>query len=168
MIAAPVHPLPRQRYSVRQMRAQDVSNMNTLFVQSMDTDYHYFPNTYKQELIKDHSKLKLLRSILSPKSCVLIANSQQVMVGYCIIRLERLEPATLLWIYVDARARGMGIGRELVSETFRRAKHHRSPAIQLLTHNREEYFAQQGFSTLRRIPGMLAGVDMIIMRAELS
>lgn len=153
---------------IRTMQLQHVIDMNKKFVQSMHDDYVYFPTSYKSYLIRKHSLPQLIRSILSPKSCILLAyNTQSSLRGYCVMRLERSEPSTLLWIYVDQSARGSGIGKILVRAALERAKDYGSPGMQLLTHDRDDFFAQQGFERTHRISGMLAGVDMSIMKAVL-
>ncbi len=150
------------------MRLQDIAKMNTLFIQSMRADYRYFPPEFRNKLIRDHSVLRLIRAYLSPKSNIILVSVNGVVRGYCVIRLERTEPATLLWLYVDTASRGLGVGKKLVLDAVQRAKSHGSPAMQLVTHDRDDFFMNAGFSRVRRVSGMLAGVDMSIMRVELS
>ena len=96
MIEAPVQFADQSSFRVRPMHIGDVPSMNTLFIQSMDIDYDYFPDYFKKKLIRDHSKLKLYRSILSPKSYVLLAAAGHSLIENCIVHLEKAEPATLL------------------------------------------------------------------------
>lgn len=150
------------------MRLRDISIMNTLFIQSMESDYGYFPPAFKCKLIRDHSPFRLMKAYFSPKSTITLVSANGAIRGYCVIRLERTEPATLLWLYVDSASRGLGVGKRLVLDAVQRAKSYGSPSIQLVTHDRDDFFFHTGFSRVRRVSGMLAGVDMSIMRQELS
>lgn len=153
---------------IAHMRLRDILTMNTLFVHSMKSDYGYFPSEFRNKIIQDHSLPRLTRAYLSPKSSIILATVDGVVRGYCIIRLERTESATLLWLYIDSASRGLGMGKRLVLDAIQRAKLYGSPAMQLVTHDRDDFFLHTGFSRVRRVSGMLAGVDMSIMRIELS
>jgi hypothetical protein len=43
------------------------------------------------------------------------------------------------------------------------AAQHNLVALQLVTHDKEEFYAKYGFVPLRHVSGLVGGIDMVIM-----
>ena len=140
--------------------------MNILFMQSINTSYSYFPDSFKKTLKSQHNKSNILRAYLSPRSGIILGLYQNILQGYSIFRLDSEEPSTLLWLYVATGARGSGLGSRMVEATHNQVRDYGSSGIRLVTHDQADFFSNHGYVQLRRIPGLLAGVDMTSM--ELS
>jgi|GEM_PF-4174010 len=150
-------------FDIIPLTPQNIFAMNNIFIQSVNNSYGYFPDFFKKKLIKQHSVPHLLKAYISPKSYILLARQKNQWLGYCIARQSIDEPSSLLWLYVKPETRGSGLGASLVRQVQSKTTANGISSLQLVTHDQEDFFMSQGFQVVRRVPGLLAGVDMSVM-----
>lgn len=154
--------------SIRPARINDIIRLNKLFIQSIDTDFTYFSDSFKKKLASQHSIPRLAKAYLSPFAQLILAWDGHELVGYCLLRSEPKSLSYLHWMYVRPDQRGRKLGESLLQAAIETAESHHAHALQLVTHDKEEFYARYHFTPLRRIPGLIGGADMTVMELKLG
>lgn len=150
--------------SIRQVQFAELRKLHKLFVRSVNDGFSYFSPEFQQLMIRQHNTPRLFKALLSPRAniFVLYHNSENTIVGYCLVRHDRAK-SYLYWMYVLPAFRGSGLGSSLLGAALDEARSRRVDALQLVTHDKESYYKSAGFISIRHVAGLLGGVDMAIM-----
>lgn len=148
--------------NLRKMKLTDVITMNKLFVQSVDDSFGYFPSYYKKKLCKEHNLPRLVKAYFSPKARFSLLSTAGHDIGYCLLRTQA-NRAYLYWMYVQSGYRGLRAGEKLLFAALENARHLGMEVVELVTHDKEGFYLKYGFVPIKRITGLVGGVDMTIM-----
>lgn len=144
------------------MKLTDIISMNKLFVQSVDHSFEYFPIHYKKKLRKEHNIPRLIKAYFSPKTHFSLLSVDRHDIGYCLLRTQARR-AYLYWMFVQPSFRGLHAGERLLFAALETARRLDMEAVELVTHDKEGFYLKYGFVSIRRIAGLVGGVDMTIM-----
>jgi ribosomal protein S18 acetylase RimI-like enzyme len=150
------------QFGLRQMRLADVFTMNNLFMQSIDDSFTYFPVSFKRRLRREHNIPRLVKAYFSPKAVFLLLSNNGSDVGYCLVRTQA-NRANLLWMFVSPGCRGKHAGEKLLLAALDGARQRDLDAVELVTHDKEDFYSRYGFVAKKRVAGLVGGVDMTIM-----
>lgn len=162
----PTSAIKSDQFELRGMRLADVFSMNNLFVQSIDDSFTYFPAAFKKRLRREHNIPRLAKAYFSPKAIFMLLSMNDSDIGYCLVRMQA-NRANLLWMFVRPDCRGKHAGERLLLAALKAARQHNLDAVELVTHDREDFYSKYGFVTIRRVAGLVGGVDMTIMEHSL-
>ncbi len=126
-------------------RLRDVRQLRTLFVRSLETDFPYFPGSYKAEVNRQHSQLSLAASLLKKQRLIILARVQNQMAGYIIASGHADGVGEIYWLYVQPAYRRYGLGRGLVVRTLKDLHRLDMQAVRLMTYDSDNYYAKFGF-----------------------
>ncbi|QQS27190.1 GNAT family N-acetyltransferase [bacterium] len=147
---------------LRTMGLKDIRAMHNIFVHSVDDAFSYFPVEYRAKLRHQHNIPRLAKACISPRAhFFLLANNIQD-IGYCLVRFQQAR-AYLFWMYVVPDFRGSGAGESLLQAAIQIARDRNKETLELVTHDKESFYAKYGFIPRRRVAGLVGGVDMVIM-----
>ncbi|MDQ5943992.1 MAG: N-acetyltransferase [Patescibacteria group bacterium] len=147
---------------IRKMGLRDVRSLRRLFDRSVDDSFTYFPVEYRAKLRRQHSIARLVKAYVSPKAHFMLLTREGTDIGYCLLRFQQ-DRAYIFWMYVDPKFRGIRAGEQLLQSSIEVAAQHNLVALQLVTHDKEEFYAKYGFVPLRHVSGLVGGIDMVIM-----
>lgn len=147
---------------VRTMGLRDTRILHRLFSQSVDDSFTYFPDDYRSKLRRQHNLSRLLKARISPKAHFMLLAHESQDIGYCLLRFQQ-DRAYIFWMYVDPSFRGIGAGEKLLYSAIEQSRHRNMTALELVTHDKEGFYAKYGFTPLRHVAGLVGGVDMVIM-----
>jgi predicted N-acetyltransferase YhbS len=71
-------------------------------------------------------------------------------------------------MYVSPDQRGRKLGESLLRAAIETAESHHARVLQLVTHDKEDFYERYHFTPLRRIPGLIGGADMTVMELKLG
>lgn len=151
---------------LRMMGFQDIRAMRDIFCRSIDDSFDYFPVDYRNKLRRQHNLPRLAKACLSPKAHFMLLAHGAEDIGYCMVRFQQSK-AYLFWMYVDPGSRGIGAGELLLQAALKVADSYGKDALQLVTHDKEQFYAKYGFTSLRCVAGLVGGVDMVIMEYKI-
>lgn len=154
--------------SIRPIRLHEASRLKKIFDQALESDFNYFSNTYLHRVKKQNSLPHLTVAILRPQRLILGLWVDNELVGYTIACLKEKSRAYIYWLYIQPQCRGLGLGNYLLTSTlqnFQKSKIHR---VELITHNRKDFYIANGFIIDRFAPKLIEGVDVYLMSRELS
>lgn len=157
----------RQDYTIHLMRLSDIAKLHTTIIHSIGQSFSYFSPQYQRLIAAEHSLWRLTKAYISPKARFLIlCNQAGECVGYNLVRVDQQATAYILWMYVAPDLRGLGLGARLLKRSIKEAKRLRAQKLQLVTHDKEDFYSHFGFLTRQRVSGMLDDIDMVIMERE--
>ncbi|MBP9827176.1 GNAT family N-acetyltransferase [Candidatus Saccharibacteria bacterium] len=157
-----------QEYTIQVMRLADIPILHTTIVHSIGQAFNYFSPQFQRTIASQHSLWRLIKAYISPRARFLVlCNKAGECVGYNLVRTDRQSTAYILWMYVAPDLRGLGLGARLLQRSLEEAKRMKARRLQLVTHDKEDFYAHFGFISRQRIPGMLDDIDMVIMEREL-
>ena len=152
--------------TVRKMGLRDIAPMHHLFAQSVDDSFTYFPDEYRAKLRRQHNLPRLFKAHISPKAHFLLLGHGMQDIGYCLLRFQQ-DRAYIFWMYVDPGFRGIGAGERLLRAAVEQSRLRNMTALELVTYDKEAFYAKYGFVPLRHVAGLVGGVDMVIMEYAL-
>lgn len=150
---------------IQKVRLNELNRLNRFFMQSIDEGFDYFNDSFKKTLAKQHNLPRLAKAYLSPKAALFVVKDRaQVdsLHGYCFVRQDG-PIAYLYWMYVQPAVRGSGLGVRLLDAAMHEARRRKVDSLQLITHDKEEFYARAGFVPIRHVSGLLGGADMVMM-----
>lgn len=150
---------------IHEARFIDLRPLNKLFIQSIQTDFDYFEDSFKRTLAQQHNIPRLVKAKISPRAHLLLAWHNAQPVGYCIVRTSP-DITYLHWMYVTDEVRGQGFGVGLLQKAIEISRIGRAKRLQLVTHDKQDFYHKYGFVDKVRIPGLQGGVDMTIMELD--
>lgn len=136
--------------------------VSRLFVHAVRSNFAYFPLSYQDQVIRDHTAWRLARARLDPRRVVLTARQDGQLLGYAIGSAPRGGAGQIYWLYVDPASRGQNTGLKLLSRMLKVLHSKGAGEVALATHDHRRYYERQGFSFVER--RLVAGVSMDIMR----
>lgn len=148
-------------------RLRDVTTLNTLFMQSLDSSFTYFTDVYREQLRKEHSKRNFFKALCSDKSCFLLAYLSGEAVGYSLSRRDSPDTGFIHWMYVHPDRQGQGIGRALLGASQKLLAERGVRSLRLLTHDQAAFYQRLGFKEKGMIQDYSGGVPMIMMECQL-
>lgn len=147
---------------VRKMGLGDINTLCGLFCQSVNDSFVYFPEAYRAKMCRQHNIARLLKAWMSPRAHFLLLTAGRQDIGYCLLRFQQ-NRAYIFWMYVDPNFRGIGAGKKLLMSAIEQSRRSNMEALELVTHDKERFYAKHGFTPLRHVAGLVGGVDMVIM-----
>ncbi len=130
------------------------------------THFTYFPVVEQNQVIRNHSRLKLLLAAIHPRRIILTAYHGGELVGYAIGSVPKNRKGQLFWLYVDPSRRGNNTGLTLLSRMLRIQRELGASEVTLATHDHRRYYERQGFVWRDAYP--VDGVQMDIMTFKLG
>ena len=148
--------------TVRKMGLRDMVPMHQLIVRSVDDSFTYFSDEYRAKLRRQHNLPRLFKAHISPKAHFLLLGHGMQDIGYCLLRFQQ-DRAYIFWMYVDPDFRGIGAGERLLRAAIEQSRLRNMVGLELVTYDKEAFYAKYGFASLRHVAGLVGGVDMVIM-----
>lgn len=153
--------------TIQKARFRDVPILNNMFMQSIESSFHYFSDIYKDQLRKEHTRLKFLKALCSSQSCFLLAYDRNEPAGYSLARIDGHETGFIHWMYVLPQMRGKGLGAALLTESQSQLGNSGVRRVRLITHDQMEFYRHFGYMPRGQIVNDGSGVSMTIMEAAL-
>lgn len=153
--------------NIQPARLRDVTTLNTLFMQSIDSSFAYFTEAYREQLRREHSKPSFFKALCSDKSCFLLAYLSGDPVGYSLARRDGAETGFIHWMYVLPNMQGKGIGSSLLGKSQKLLSEKGVHSLRLLTHDQTEFYRRLGFKPKGTIADYSGGVPMTLMECQI-
>lgn len=154
------------RLIISQASVASLPSLNRLLVRAVQKYFTYFPESVRNQVIKEHSVKNLLLAALDPRRVVLVARMDGEIVGYSIGAAPTTGPAQLFWLYVEPAHRGDNIGLSLLSRTLKLLAKRGADSVSIATHDHRRYYERQGFKFVRK--SVVEGVNMDVMEFRMK
>lgn len=127
------------------MRLRDAAETHRVFVDAVQHHFDYFDESYRTEILRKNSLVRLALAGIRSRRIVLIAKHRQKIVGYVIASAPKDGNAQIYWLFVNPTLRGSNIGLRLLSRALKLIELAGAKEAVLITHNYASYYARQGF-----------------------
>ncbi len=154
--------------SIRPLRLHEVGRLKKIFDQALESDFNYYSKTYLQRVRQQNSLPHLTVAILRPQRLVLGLWVENELAGYTIACLKDKSRAYIYWLYIQPQCRGLGLGKYLLTSTLQNFQESKIRRVELITHNRKDFYIANGFNVDRFAPKLIEDVDVYLMSRELS
>ncbi|HSX48273.1 MAG TPA: GNAT family N-acetyltransferase [Candidatus Nanoarchaeia archaeon] len=123
----------------------DIPALRELFVKAADESFGYFPERYRDEMVRQNSLSKLAAAWVKPERILLGCKLGDQLAGFAIGGLPETAVGYIYWLYVDSPARGSNLGLKLLARMMRELRLRGAERIELITHDIARYYIRQGF-----------------------
>lgn len=154
--------------SIKNISLSEVSVLKLLFDQALDSDFGYFPANYLDEVRRQNSLMRLGTAVVRPDRLVLGLWANRTLSGYVIAKLKRNQNAYIFWLFVRPECRGQGLGNRLLGQTLDIFSRYNIGRIDLVTHNRKDFYLRHGFQVDQFKPQFIDDVGVYMMSRNLS
>lgn len=146
------------------VRVRELLSLRRLFANAVREHFAYFSRDTQNEIISNHSLLKLTLAALDSRRVILVARTPAKIIGYAIGAAPATGPAQLFWLYVDPDYRGANIGTSLVSRSLKHLSAKGAKVVSIATRDYRKYYERQGFKFITK--NMVNGAEMDILTYE--
>ncbi len=153
---------------VDSIKLADVRVLKRLFDQALRSDFTYFSEAYLDQVQRQNSLTRLGVASLRPDRLLLALKVDQVLSGYVIAKLSRYDSAYIYWLFVKPECRGRGLGNFLLNSALEVFAAHNIRRIELVTHDRKDFYIHHGFDVDQFRPKFIDGVDIYMMSRDMT
>lgn len=151
---------------IRKPSVVELPPLNHLFVKATQKQFTYFPESFRKEVINEHSIWKLFLGIVDPRRVILVAIIGGEIIGYAIGAKPATGPAQLFWLYVEPDHRGANIGLSLLSRMLKILSEKGAKTISIATYDHRRYYERQGFEFVRHSDVEGVKMDVMVFRVK--
>lgn len=131
--------------TINQANLTSLPALNRIFVHAVEKHFGYFPPDVRTRVVGEHNLARLARAKLDPRRVLLLARSDEEIIGYAIGAAPKTGPAQLYWLYVDPAHRGANIGLSLLSRMLKILAEKGAQEVSIATYDHRRYYERQGF-----------------------
>ena len=155
-------------YQIEKIKLRQAKQLKDLFDRALLSDFGYFPADYIDSVRQQNSLLHLSSATLKQDRLLLGLWIDQLLTGYVIAKLSGLERAYIFWLYVSPEYRGRGLGNALLESSIDVINKRKISRVELITHNRKDFYLASGFVVDRQAGNVIGDVDVYMMSRELA
>lgn len=158
---------------IRKIPVRHVSNLHKLFSDALVTDFNYFSNGYRKQVLDSNNLLKMYVGALNPSRLYIGLYYDNKLAGYSLSSIQsqsKNEPnkkGFLYWLFVHPDIRNMKLGKKLLMHTEENLKKRGIDTISLVTHNQQKFYEHQDYVLEKILPEIVSDVDMYMMNKSL-
>jgi N-acetylglutamate synthase-like GNAT family acetyltransferase len=153
---------PATSVQITKLRLRDVPVLHRLFIVALDSDFTYIDASRRGRIKRQNSRRHLAATLVRPDRIVYLARSGGELVGYIIANFAHPDSGNIDWLYMRPGQRGANTGLKLLSRTMRALMDRGAKTVTLVTYSYTDYYARQGFQTLRKVTS--DGIEQDLMR----
>lgn len=147
--------------SITDIRLPHVYHLRKLFREAVALDFNYFPMSYREQVLKENSLLRMAVACGRLDRFMLGAFEESRLVGFVIGNLPANRIGQIHWLYVASDARETGIGGQLINALLERFSRSGASKVSLITHNYQDYYKKLGFKSGSKLVFSRVPVDVM-------